>query len=68
LIEIGRNSSKSTVHFHVGKNSFVSRKHLLLQRDPLTGDFYLICLSKNGVFVDGVFQRKSQESVRLPKQ
>jgi FHA domain len=68
LIEIGRNSSKSTVHFHVGKNSFVSRKHLLLQRDQLTGDFYLICLSKNGVFVDGVFQRKSQDSVRLPKQ
>lgn len=67
-IEIGRNSSKSSVHFHVGKNSFVSRKHLILQFDPKTKGFYLLCLSKNGVFVDGVFTRKGAEPLRLPRQ
>lgn len=67
MVEIGRNSSKSRVHYHVGKNNFVSRKHMQIQHDSLTGDFYLICLSKNGVFMDGVFQRKSTEPVKLSK-
>lgn len=67
-IEIGRNSSKSSVHFHVGKNSFVSRKHIVLQYDPKSKGFYMLCLSKNGVFVDGVFSRKGADPLRLPKQ
>lgn len=66
-IEIGRNSSTSTVHFHVGKNSFVSRKHLQLLHDRNTSEFYLICLSKNGVFVNDAFQRKSSEPLKLSK-
>lgn len=67
-IEIGRNSSKSNVHFHVSKNNFVSRKHLIIQYDPKNKGFYLLCLSKNGVFVDGIFQRKGVEPLRLPRQ
>lgn len=67
IVEIGRNSSKSIVHYHVGKNNFVSRKHLQVQHDIVSGEFYLICLSKNGVFLDGVFQRKSIEPVKLSK-
>lgn len=67
-IEIGRNSSKSNVHFHVSKNNFVSRKHLILQFDPKNKAFYLLCLSKNGVFVDGIFQRKGAEPLRLARQ
>lgn len=66
-IKIGRNSSTSTVHFHVGKNSFVSRKHLQVTFDRSTNNFYLMCLSKNGVFVNDVFQRKSSEPLKLPK-
>lgn len=66
-IKIGRNSSTSTVHFHVGKNSFVSRKHLQVSYDRSTSNFYLMCLSKNGVFVNDVFQRKSSEPLKLPK-
>lgn len=66
-IEIGRNSSTSSVHFHVAKNSFVSRKHLKVVFDKQSGDFLLICLSKNGVFVDDLFQRKSTEAIKLPK-
>jgi hypothetical protein len=64
VIEIGRNSSKSSVDFHVGKNSFVSRKHLIVHYDG--HDFNLICASKNGVFIDGTFQRKSNEPYKLP--
>lgn len=64
VIEIGRNSSKSAVDFHVGKNSFVSRKHLILHYDG--HEFNLVCASKNGVFIDDQFIRKSNEPTRLP--
>lgn len=67
LIEIGRNSSRAQVDFHVGKNSFVSRKHLLLHHDHTDGEFYLSCLSKNGVFIDTVFHRKGAEPYLLPR-
>ena len=67
VTDIGRNSSTSTVHFHVGKNSFVSRKHLRLLYDHGNNEFYLMCLSKNGVFVNDAFQRKSSEPLKLPK-
>lgn len=66
--EIGRNSSTSSVHFHVAKNSFVSRKHLKIIFNEQTGDFYLICLSKNGVFIDHMFQRRSTEAIKLPRE
>ncbi|XP_051851593.1 forkhead box protein K2 isoform X2 [Antechinus flavipes] len=36
--------------------------------DPSTGgDFYLRCLGKNGVFVDGVFQRRGAPPLQLPR-
>ncbi|XP_049539346.1 forkhead box protein K1-like [Anopheles darlingi] len=66
VIEVGRNSSKSMVDFHVGKNSFVSRKHFIIQHD-MNDEFTLFCLSKNGVFIDNIFHRKSGEPYKLPK-
>ncbi|XP_058127870.1 forkhead box protein K1-like isoform X2 [Anopheles ziemanni] len=66
VIEVGRNSSKSQVDFHVGKNSFISRKHFIIQHD-MNDEFTLFCLSKNGVFIDNVFYRKSDEPYKLPK-
>lgn len=65
LVDIGRNSTRSSVTFHVGKSSFVSRKHM--QIFYYQNDFYLTCLSKNGIFIDGVFTRKTQQPLRLPK-
>ncbi|XP_020843195.1 forkhead box protein K2 isoform X2 [Phascolarctos cinereus] len=39
-----------------------------LAEDPGTGgDFYLRCLGKNGVFVDGVFQRRGAPPLQLPR-
>lgn len=66
-VRIGRNSSTSTVHFSVGKNSFVSRKHLQVVYKRCTNTFFLTCLSKNGVFVNDMFQRKCSEPLRLPR-
>lgn len=67
-IHVGRNSSTSRCHLSVGRSSFVSRKHLEVRHDASTGAFFLTCLSKNGVFVDDMFQRSGVEPLRLPKQ
>lgn len=66
-ITIGRNSSKSMVDFHVSKNNFISRKHMAIRFHPDTDSFHLECLSKNGIFVDGMFQRFNMEPLELPK-
>lgn len=66
-IDIGRNSSKSIVHFHVSKNNFISRKHMQIRFHPDSDSFHLECLSKNGIFVDGMFQRANMEPMELPK-
>lgn len=65
LIEIGRNSSKSLVDFHVGDNSFISRKHLILHYNK-DGQFILLCGSKNGIFIDDVFYPNVNEAIVLP--
>ncbi|XP_050432717.1 forkhead box protein K2 [Adelges cooleyi] len=65
-IVIGRNSSKGQVDVNMGHSSFISRRHLdVLYEHP---NFYLTCHGKNGVFVDGVFQRKGAPALQLPKR
>lgn len=55
-VTIGRNSSQGSVDLSMGLSSFISRRHLQLSfQEP---HFYLRCLGKNGVFVDGAFQRR----------
>ncbi|CAH1116169.1 unnamed protein product [Phaedon cochleariae] len=62
---IGRNSSRGDVDVNMGHSSFISRRHLeVFFEHPY---FYMMCNGKNGVFVDGVFQRKGAPSIRLPK-
>lgn len=64
-IIIGRNSSRGDVDVNMGHSSFISRRHLEVFFDhPF---FYMMCNGKNGVFVDGVFQRKGAPSIQLPK-
>ncbi|KAL6441998.1 forkhead box protein K1 isoform X1 [Cataglyphis hispanica] len=64
-ITIGRNSSKGEVDVNMGHSSFISRKHLeIYYEHPF---FYMVCNGKNGVFVDGVFQRKGASPFQLPK-
>ncbi|XP_066949666.1 forkhead box protein K2 isoform X1 [Macrobrachium rosenbergii] len=65
-VVIGRNSSKGDVDVNMGHNSFVSRRHIEIYFE--TPHFYMICNGKNGVFVDGVFQRKGAPPLQLPRQ
>lgn len=63
-IIIGRNSSRGDVDVNMGHSSFISRRHLeVFFEHPY---FYMLCNGKNGVFIDGVFQRKGAPSIKLP--
>ncbi|KAK0168507.1 hypothetical protein PV327_002298 [Microctonus hyperodae] len=64
-ITIGRNSSKGEVDVNMGHSSFISRRHLELFYDHPC--FFMTCNGKNGVFVDGVFQRKGAPAFKLQK-
>jgi len=64
-IIVGRNSSKGEVDVNMGNSSFISRRHLEIFHQP--PHFYMTCNGKNGVFVDGVFQRKGAPPLQLPK-
>ncbi|XP_063328518.1 forkhead box protein K2 [Pelmatolapia mariae] len=66
-VTIGRNSSQGSVDVSMGHSSFISRRHLEIFTDDGTGDFYLKCLGKNGVFVDGVFLRRGAPPLQLPR-
>nr|XP_020730369.1 forkhead box protein K1 [Odocoileus virginianus texanus] len=57
---------RGSVDLSMGLSSFISRRHLQLSfQEP---HFYLRCLGKNGVFVDGAFQRRGAPALQLPKQ
>ncbi|KAK3089430.1 hypothetical protein FSP39_003546 [Pinctada imbricata] len=64
-ISIGRNSSKGDVDVNMGHSSFISRVHLEIMYDK--PNFFLKCGGKNGIFIDGVFQRKGAPPLQLPR-
>lgn len=70
-VTVGRNSSRGSVDVSMGHSSFISRRHLelLMPREERGsgGNFYLRCLGKNGVFVDGVFLRRGAPPLQLPR-
>lgn len=66
-VTIGRNSSHGSVDINMGHSSFISRRHLQISYDEANG-FSLRCLGKNGVFVDGVFQRRGAPPLPLPRE
>lgn len=68
VVKIGRNSKASTVNFHVSDNTYISRKHMQILHDKNNKDFFLVCLSKNGVFVDNDFQHKRSVPLKLPQR
>ncbi|XP_013883245.1 forkhead box protein K2 isoform X2 [Austrofundulus limnaeus] len=69
-VTVGRNSSQGSVDVSMGHSSFISRRHLDIftarESSSGAGGFYLRCLGKNGVFVDGVFQRRGAPPLQLP--
>jgi forkhead box protein K len=63
---IGRNSStQGDVDIHLGNSSFISRAHVEIMHEK--SSFFLKCNGKNGIFVDGHFQRKSAPPLEMPK-
>ncbi|CAK6978718.1 forkhead box protein K2 isoform X1 [Scomber scombrus] len=71
-VTVGRNSSQGSVDVSMGHSSFISRRHLEIftasdDGGAGNGDFYLRCLGKNGVFVDGVFLRRGAPPLQLPR-
>ncbi|CAL1587534.1 unnamed protein product [Knipowitschia caucasica] len=70
-VTIGRNSSQGSVDVSMGHSSFISRRHLEIftasDESSGGGEFYLRCLGKNGVFVDGVFLRRGAPPLQLPR-
>ncbi|XP_035253887.1 forkhead box protein K1-like [Anguilla anguilla] len=66
IVTVGRNSSHGSVDVNMGHSSFISRRHFQITfEEPF---FYLRCLGKNGVFVDGVFQRRGAPLFQLPRE
>ncbi|XP_018422299.1 PREDICTED: forkhead box protein K1 [Nanorana parkeri] len=63
---IGRDSSQGSVDVNMGRSSFISRRHL--QLNFVEPNFYLRCFGKNGVFVDGAFQRRGAPPLQLSRQ
>ena len=71
-VTVGRNSSHGSVDINMGHSSFISRRHLQITYGDVDesahGGFSLRCLGKNGVFVDGVFQRRGAPPLLLPRE
>lgn len=64
-ITVGRNSKQGEVDVNMGHSSFISRKHLeIICESP---NFFLNCTGKNGIFVDGIFQRRGAAPLQLPR-
>ncbi len=65
---IGRNSStRGDVDVNMGHSTFISRKHVEIFYEEEDARFYLTCNGKNGIFVDGIFQRKGASPLQLAK-
>ena len=65
-VVIGRNSStQGEVDIHLGNSSFISRAHVEIHYEQQ--EFYLRVNGKNGIFVDGQFQRKVDPPLKLPR-
>ena len=65
---IGRNSSTNgDVDVNMGHSTFISRKHVEICYEDEGNNFFLVCNGKNGLFVDGIFQRKGGPPLRLGK-
>ena len=64
-VVVGRNSSLGKVDVNIESSSYVSRNHFQIIHER--GRFLLTCLGKNGVFVNGQFQRLGANPLPLDK-
>lgn len=64
-IIIGRRTSREQIDVAMGHSPYISRHHLEIHHQA--PHFYMKCVSKNGIFVDGMFIRSDAEPIALPK-
>lgn len=65
-IVVGRNSTRATVNYHIGKNNFISRKHYRIRHCRNNNELYIKVTSKNGIFVNEKFFPPLKEEELLP--
>uniref|UniRef100_A0A182MVE7 Fork-head domain-containing protein n=1 Tax=Anopheles culicifacies TaxID=139723 RepID=A0A182MVE7_9DIPT len=63
-VVVGRVSAKTSVDFPVATSKLISRKHFIIEYSG--NQFWLHCLSKNGIYVNDRFLRTSVNPYRLP--
>lgn len=64
-ITIGRSTSRERIDVNMGHSAFISRHHLEIYfQSP---HFFMKCISKNGIFVDGSFYGRDHEPINLPR-
>lgn len=64
-IIVGRRTSREKIDVNMGHSAFISRHHLeIYYRAP---NFYMNCISKNGIFVDDMFIRSDVDPILLAK-
>lgn len=64
-IVIGRRTTRERIDVNMGHSAFISRHHLEIYHQA--SHFYMKCISKNGIFVDGSFFRNDSPPVKLQK-
>lgn len=64
-IIVGRSTSREKIDVNMGHSNFISRHHLEIHHQ--SPNFYMKCVSKNGIFVDGMFHRGDAEPLALPR-
>lgn len=64
-IIIGRRTSREKIDVNMGHSAFISRHHLEIHHQ--SPNFFMKCVSKNGIFVDGMFIRSDADPIALPK-
>lgn len=63
-ITIGRNSSRGINDVNMGRSLMISNHHLEIEYQ--SPHFFMTCLSKNGIFLNGMFTRKDAGRLPLP--
>lgn len=74
-VTIGRQSNCTDVDVKIGGSSFISKRHVEIYRvDDEEGGgecgrvrFFVVSRGKNGIFINGMYQRMGADAVELPK-
>ncbi|XP_053664025.1 forkhead box protein K1-like [Anopheles marshallii] len=64
-VVVGRLTSKMDIGFPVARSTMISHKHFVI--GYINSEFWLVCLSKNGIYVNNKLVRKGAKPYMLPK-